>query len=306
MFFVPILGTFSFIGGAVLNRDPFSQYHPLVNFLYFVGVILFSVVIQHPAYLAVSVIAGLIYYLILKGRKALPLILGLIPVFLVIAAVNPIFNTLGNTVLFSIISRPYTLEALLHGMAMGGIFAAMMLWFGCYSEVLTSDKFTSLFGRIIPSLSLLLVMVLRLIPNLMRKARQITAARVCIGKGLRKEAGKKEQLTSGVAILSGLTDWALEGSIVTADSMRARGYGSSKRTTYQQYRLRTRDLVMLSICAVLILFIIVCGGIDAQYTPDVIISPLTPGFAGYCIFLLIPSMLYGKETLTWQLLRSKI
>ena len=56
-----------------------------------------------------------------------------------------------------------------------------MLWFGCYSEVLTSDKFTSLFGNWIPALSLLLVMVLRLIPEFMRKTKQIAADRSAIG-----------------------------------------------------------------------------------------------------------------------------
>ena len=287
-------------------RDPFSQYHPLVNFLYFAGVIIFSVVIQHPAYLVSSVLSGLIYYLILKGRKALPLILGLIPLFTVIAAVNPLFNTLGKTVLFTVFSRPYTLEALLHGMAAGGIFAAMMFWFGCYSEVLTSDKFTSLFGRVIPSLSLLLVMVLRLIPNLGRKARQITSARVCIGKGLHHSASKKTRLTEGAAILSGLTDWALEGSIVTADSMRSRGYGCCKRTGYRQYRFCIRDAVLLAVCAVLLLCVTLLGGMDTQYTPQRSISPLTGGFAAYCFYLFIPSLLYGKEALQWQILRSAI
>jgi energy-coupling factor transport system permease protein len=62
------------------------------------------------------------------------------------------------------------LEALYYGSAIAAMFVVMLIWFGCYNDVLTSDKFTSLFGNVIPSFSLLLVMVLRMIPNLMRKA----------------------------------------------------------------------------------------------------------------------------------------
>ena len=35
-----------------------------------------------------------------------------------------------------------------------------------------------------------------------------------------------------MSILGALTSWALEGSVVTADSMRSRGYGTSKRTSF--------------------------------------------------------------------------
>lgn len=110
-----------------------------------------------------------------------------------------------------------------YGAVLGLIFALTMVWFGCYSEVLTSDKFTALFGNLIPALSLLLVMVLRLIPAFTRKTKQISAARSAIGKGTENSASRKEQVKSGVSILSSLTDWALEGSIVTADSMQSPG-----------------------------------------------------------------------------------
>lgn len=54
--------------------------------------------------------------------------------------------------------------------------------------MLTSDKFTALFGNVIPALSLLLVMVLQMIPALTRKAQQILLARRAIGKGISQTA----------------------------------------------------------------------------------------------------------------------
>ncbi len=36
------------------NRDTFSSYHPTVNFLCFALVLLFSMCLMHPVYLAIS------------------------------------------------------------------------------------------------------------------------------------------------------------------------------------------------------------------------------------------------------------
>lgn len=288
-----------------MKYDAFSRCHPAVNFLYFVGAIGFGVVIQHPAYMLAAVIGAAAYYLLLKGRKGIKTILGMVPVFLLITVINPLFNTLGQTELFSLFGRPYTLEALYYGAVVGGIFLVMMLWFGCYNVVLTSDKFTSLFGNLIPSLSLLLVMVLRMIPNLMRKALQISGARKSIGKAA-ETGSRKEKLGNGMTVLSALTDWALEGSVVTADSMRSRGYGAAKRTNFQIYRMTGCDWVLLVLIVVLAAATVFCGEKTAEFIPALQIAPLTWGFGAYCAYLLIPTALHLKEAITWHILRSRI
>lgn len=289
-----------------MSQDAFSKCHPLTNFIFFLGAIGFSVVFQHPLYLAASCVGGAVYLVLLHGRKAWKLIGGLVPVFLALSALNPLFNTYGQRVLFHVFDKPYTLEALYYGMAIAGIFVAMMLWFNCYSAVLTSDKFVCLFGSLIPALSLLLVMVLRMIPNLMRKARQISDARKSIGKGAGETDSVKEKVADGMNVLSALTDWALEGSIVTADSMRARGYGAAKRSSFQIYRMTVRDLGLLAVTVLLAALVILAGGTEATYTPVLYISPPGWGLAAYCVYLLIPSLLHGKEALQWRISISRI
>lgn len=287
-----------------MKRDAFSQCHPLVNFLYFLGAIGFGVVIQHPAYLLAGVIGAGCYFLLLKGRKGLWLILGMLPVFLLIALINPLFNLHGETVLFTLFSRPFTWEALYYGIVVAGMFVVMLLWFGCYNVVLTSDKFTSLFGNLIPALSLLLVMVLRLIPNLLRKIRQITGARKSLGKGTPEKTSEK--LREGMLVLSTLTDWLLEGSIVTADSMRSRGYGSAKRTSFQIYTMTAQDWNFLGLILALALATLLGGSTGAEFIPQITVSPLSWGFLTYCLYLLLPTALHIKEALTWHILRSRI
>lgn len=289
-----------------MGRDAFSQCHPLTNFLFFLGAIGFGVVIQHPAYMLMGCICAAIYYWLLSGRKAVGFLLGMVPVFLVISLLNPLFNTYGSLVLFHIFGRPYCLEALLYGMVIGGMFVLMMLWFACYSQVLTSDKFVSLFGSLIPSLSLLLVMVLRMIPNLMRKAGQISGARKSIGKGVGAQSSNKEKVADGMRILSALTDWALEGSLVTADSMRSRGYGAARRTSFRLYRMTVRDLALIAAMVLLALAVLAAGGTTAQFTPQLHIDKLTWGFGAYCAFLWIPTGMHLVEAVKWNISISKI
>ena len=288
-----------------MHYDAFSKRHPLVNFIFFMGAIGCTVVIQHPAYIAAGCVCAAAYLMMLS-RKAWKLVLGLIPVFVFISGVNPLFNDYGQRVLFTLFGRPYTLEALLYGMAIAGIFVSMLLWFGCYSRVLTSDKFVALFGGLIPALSLLLVMVLRMIPDLIRKCRQILASRGSIGKGAGADSSPKEKLRDGVSILSALTDWALEGSIITADSMRSRGYGSGKRTNFRLYRMTGTDWALLLFMGALIGITLTAGGTEAAYPPELSIARPTLGLVTYVIFLLIPIVMQIKEMIQWHICVSRI
>lgn len=290
-------------------NDAFSKCHPAVNFLFFVGAIGCSVVIQHPAYLLVGIVTGAAYYLLLNGRKGWKMILGLLPLFLFLTAINPLFNTYGQTPLFHLFDRPYTLEALCYGAAVASVFVVMMLWFGCYNKVLTSDKFTSLFGNLIPSISLLLVMVFRMVPNLMRKANQFVSARKSIGKGAGENAATKEKLGDGMTVLGALTSWALEGSVVTGDSMRARGYGAAKRSSFMIYRMTLTDWLLLAVMLILLTLVITAaclGQMVATFTPEFQIAPVSWGVVLYTAYLLIPTALHTKEAMLWHISRSRI
>ena len=292
-----------------MTQDAFSKCHPAVNFLFFTGAIGASVMIQHPAYLLVGIITGTAYYLLLNGNKGWKMILGLIPLFLFLAAINPLFNTYGATPLFYLFDRPYTMEALCYGAALGGVFVSMLLWFGCYNKVLTSDKFTSLFGNLIPAISLLLVMVFRMVPNLTRKASQITRVRESIGKGAGENTATKEKVNDGMTVLGALTSWALEGSVVTSDSMRSRGYGTAKRSSFMIYRMGVADWSLLVLIPSLLALVIVAasfGQMTATFTPEFHIAPVSWGIVPYTLYLLIPTVLHTKEAIQWHISISKI
>ena len=290
-------------------KDAFSKCHPAVNFLFFAGAIGATVMIQHPVYLATGIVTGMVYYFLLNGQKGWKMLLGFVPLFLLLTAINPLFNTYGETTLFFLFGRPYTLQALYYGAAMASVLIAMLIWFGCYNKVLTSDKFTALFGNLIPAVSLLLVMVFRMAPNFMRKAIQFIGARKSIGKGAGENATYKEKLHDGMTVLGALTTWALEGSVITGDSMRARGYGTEKRSSFMIYSMTAIDWMLVMMIPVLLALVIVAacfGQMAASYTPRFTVAPLSWGIIPYGLYLLIPTFLHIKEAIQWHISRSKI
>ena len=289
-----------------MKRDAFSNCHPAVIFLFFLGAIAIGVVVTHPAYLIAGCVGAALYYLLLVGKSGIRNIAALLPFFSLITFINPFINTRGRHILFSVFGRNYTLEALCYGAAIGMMFVLMILWFLCYSLVMTSEKFTSLFGNLLPSISLLLVMVLRLIPALSRKEKQIANARALIGKSPRESDSIKEKIRNGTGILSALTDHALEGSIITGDSMKSRGYGTGKRTNFNNYHMTAHDWILTVLMSTLLLGVVSFGGTKVMFTPVMRIPRVGCGFYLYCIFLLLPSILHIKETVLWHISISRI
>lgn len=291
----------------------FGTYNPIINFVFFIGAIVLGMLLMHPFFLLCSVLLSAIFLLSVKGRKGIKTILILIPVFIVIAALNPLFNTMGETVLFTYFGRPYTLEALFYGLETAAMVVSILLWFSSYNVIMTSDKFLYIFANIIPSISIILTMVLRLVPNYRNKISQIINARKSIGKAGSSDDMKTE-LQNGVTVLSTLTSWALEGGITTADSMRSRGFGTGKRTTFSIYKFGMSDIVLIVLMTVLLVVVSICGfnnGMSASFIPTIEIATLKNkytllGLIAYTLFLAIPFILNVKEDITWRILRLKI
>ena len=233
--------------GGKRVKSAFADYHPAVSFLYFVLVLGFTMFCLHPACLALSLAGAFCWSVRLKGRQAVWRNLAyMLPVLAVAALVNPAFNHEGATILTYLPSgNPLTLESILYGLAAAAMLVAVLCWFSCYHQVMTSDKFVYLFGRIIPALSLVLTMVLRFVPRFQEQFRTVSSAQKCVGRDL-SNGGLTDKVRHGARILSILVTWALESAIDTADSMRSRGYGLPGRTAFSLYRLEERDTAALT------------------------------------------------------------
>ena len=291
----------------------FDSYHPAVLLAFFTGAIVLCVIVQQPLFQAAGFASAALCLICLRGREGWKTVAAMLAVLAVLACLNPLFNTGGETVLFRYFGgRPYTLQALAYGASTGCMFATVMLWFACYNRMVTSDKLTYLFGGIAPAVTLPLTMVLRLVPSYQRKVQQIVQARSCIGKSSAR-GGLRQRAEGGALTLSALTTWALEGAVTTADSMRSRGYGAARRTSFAKHRFGARDAVAAAVlagCAAVAIACLLGGGAAAQYIPVIAIPPLSPlgwaGFAAFLCFMLLPSAIQVKGDLTWRFLRSRI
>ena len=101
------------------NRDTFSSFHPVINFLYFALVLVFSMCFMHPVCLCISLISALVYDIYLKGRKAVSFSLKFVlPMMILSAIVNPAFSHEGITILTYLpTGNPLTLESIIYGLA---------------------------------------------------------------------------------------------------------------------------------------------------------------------------------------------
>lgn len=291
----------------------FSDCHPIVNFIFYICTFVMGMCFVHPVFLLCSLAASMMYYGIVK-KSLFSYFFKICLLFTIISLVNPFFGTHGETILFTYFNgRPYTLEQLCYGAALAIMFVTILTWFATYQELMTSDKFLYCFGRFAPSVSMILTMVLRLVPSFQKKASQISGARECIGKSMANGTGYKKA-EHGMVIVSALTSWALEGGITMADSMKSRGFGCAKRTSFSIYRFRKADSWLLGIITILIILILVCawkGGMKVSYVPELKIvysENIWTVFGSICYgaFLTIPTVLHLMEEMTWHILKSKI
>ena len=217
----------------------------------------------------------------------------------------------GETILFFLNDNPVTKEAIVYGAFASMMIMSVFYLCRCYTEIMTSDKFIYLFGRVIPKLSLVLSMILAFIPKLKRKYKEIDEAQKALG--IYATESYVDKIRSKMRVLSILLTNSLETSVDTADSMRARGYGLKGRTSYAIYRFTVADFAYLMfsiIFGVATVVLIMLGTSEFYYYPTISVIKGTPTvyilysslvlLAGSSIFMEV------KENFLWRYLKSKI
>lgn len=292
--------------------NEFKTFHPLVNFAYFAFVIAFSVLLMHPAALIISFACAFAYSVMCGGKKAVKLnIIYMLPVMLFSAAVNPLFNHEGITILaYFKNDNPLTLESIVYGAAAAVMLSCVICHFSSFNRVITSDKLMYLFGRIIPTLSLALSMTLRFVPRFAEQLKKTDEAqRMLFGEG---GGSVIKKLRRSVRVLSITVTWALESSVITADSMRSRGYGEKIRTAYTLYRFERRDGIVLSVILILgawMIYAYIKKYIYFVYFPTFSAhgGALTYiSLAAYFILCAVPIVIEIKEAVRWKNIKSQI
>ncbi|MBE7012578.1 MAG: energy-coupling factor transporter transmembrane protein EcfT [Ruminococcaceae bacterium] len=294
--------------------NEFKTYHPLVNFLYFVFVIGFSCFFMHPVCLIISLVCAFTYSVMLKGTKAIKTNLTyMLPMMIAMSLINPVFNHKGVTTISYLPSgNPLTLESIYYGFAAAIMIASVICWFSCYNEVMGSDKFIYLFGKIIPSLSLIISMTLRFVPRFTAQLKVVNNAQKGMGRDVSR-GGIIKRAKHGLDIVSIMITWSLDNAIETADSMKSRGYGLPKRTAFSIFTFDKRDkgaLYFIMLSGIYTLIGSMMGGMYFRYFPSIKGADFSvfgvSVFISYLLLCVCPVIIEIWEAVRWRTLRSKI
>ncbi len=297
-------------GRSLKTESGLGLYHPLVSFGYFIAVIAGTLLFIHPVFVLISLVCAILAAAFINGKKAFLGTLGFgIPMFVFIALANPLFNHRGATILFYLFDNPVTLEAVIYGIVSAGMMFAAVIWFTCYNTVVTSDKFIYIFGRILPSIALIVSMTLSLIPRLMAQVKIIADSQRSIGLDW-KSGSLKNRVRSGARVLSILVSWALEDAVITADSMKARGYGQHRRSNFSIFRFGKRDAIMMAVIILLFaaeIFAYASGRGTMEFYPAMVMPEIDFTdiliYVSYITLGILPIVIQMKEDRKWKRLK---
>lgn len=288
-----------------------EKFHPITLLVYFVSVLVITMFVRHPLVLGMSLLGALLLVGSLTERKQFWKDMGFFALLLfLITVTNPIFSHNGVTPLFFLNGNPVTLEAVVYGFWMGVMVVAVLLWCQAINRIFTGDKVMYLLGRILPGISLVFSMVLRFVPRFRQKSREIMAAQKAMG--FSASGSYKERIRAFTLVYSALTGWALEHSMEVGISMRARGYGCSKRTSFHLFRWKFRDS-MFFFGTLLLLLITVAGlftgKLEFVFYPA--LGSLAAGFdlvpaAAFGLLTLLPFILVKEEICRWNYYMQKM
>ncbi|MGL4738531.1 MAG: energy-coupling factor transporter transmembrane component T [Cellulosilyticaceae bacterium] len=228
------------VGGVMIGG--FTALHPIVSFSYFVLLFIGTMSFENPLYTGAFFVFAIGVSVDLDGGTTLARRYKLYGVMaLLIWLMNTFFTSRGGTVLWYMGNRPVTLESTLYGMLFATRLVTVLLIFDAYNLVISAEKFLYLFGRIVPRLAFIVTITMRFMPLFTRRIEEITAVQTTLGYyGLDKSW--KQKLLERMETLYILVSWTLEESLENATSMRARGYGMTRRTSGVTYALTRREI----------------------------------------------------------------
>lgn len=274
-----------------MKPTAFDSLHPTIALGYFTVTLVLAMAAPHPLLLALSLAAALTCGAWLRGAGAVAKSLGWqLPLMLIIVAVNPLFSSTGTTELFRIGTQAVYAEGYANALTMAALLLCVMQWFSNANAVLGSDKVMGALGGILPTISLMVSMIMRLIPRFVKRGRTINAALAACtaarakhstaatstvaqaGNNTAAHASNPSETISApcaegtrptkrltrvrfadqLRVSTTLMGWSMEDSLESADSMRCRGWGAvRKRTTFRRNRFRLRDAVAATVLAAL-------------------------------------------------------
>ena len=220
----------------------FKNFHPLTNLIYFIFAFAAIFMAGSIIFYALALIIFLILNITLDKAQRLKsnLVFFIIIAFFMLV-LNPLFDQRGVKILFYLFGNPVTLESIITGAERALSLLCVLILFSSFNIIINQDKFLYLFSRFARQTAFVLMLAIRFVPALRRRISEISqVSRGTVNKNIKK------RLENGMNIILTLISWSLEDAVITAQSMRARGYGlKDKRTFYFKYKFKARDFIFI-------------------------------------------------------------
>ncbi len=286
-------------------EQEFKKTNAYVIFIFFVGAIGITMFIRSVDYLLVSLISSMLLLLSNKQKKTSTVMMQLSIVFLCFTFISPLFSVRDWSSIQRISEQAYNSETLSFALVNALLLVSVISWCINYQYYMTSDKFILLFGKIAPTFTLVMNMILRLTPHYLNKYKQIYMARNSIG--LYEEKGIKGKLINMCSLLASLSAIGFEEAIISADSMKSRGFGLQKRTSYLSNKMNRKDIILAFVLCILLFISIICINMQSLITH--VSSDSTYNLIGLIAFLcyaMIPLFINKGEEILWNISKSRI
>jgi energy-coupling factor transport system permease protein len=218
--------------------------HPVTYLLYYFVLILFALLFNNIYYIATFLIFTFIL-LILQGAKSKigTTLKYFIPVSLIIIIINPMFSHVGTTEIFLFNNFYITLESLVYGIIMAFSLLIIFILFLSFNEYFNYQQLLYVSSKHFPSISMIGVMTMRFIPLLNNRLEEVN--KIFTFNDNSKNTSRFDKIVNMGSIVAIVIAWSLEESMLTARSMRARGYGVTKRTNYLHYDINQIDIIFI-------------------------------------------------------------
>lgn len=285
-----------------MAENAFSPYHAAVAAVFFACALVFTMVSMNPACVAVALVGALACSLLVRGgRETLSVLRWLVPFWLVIAAINSGYSSSQAGTLLAV--GPFTvgLESFCYGLTAGAMMSAVVLWFAAAGECLSADAAIGLMAGAMPTVSLMISQVMRLVPQMLRRGGDVLAVQGACREG---RLPWREALRDRIRAVSVLVGWSMEDGAIRSESMRARAYGvPGARTRYRTRRFRASD--MAAVCAIGAVGAVACvaaGMVGSlfQFYPFVDAGDSCwAALPGACL-VLVPVVLWARSVLLWR------
>ncbi|QGU95721.1 energy-coupling factor transporter transmembrane protein EcfT [Clostridium bovifaecis] len=167
-----------------------------------------------------------------------------IPFFIIAVLINSIFITEGNTVIFTILKKDFTLETIIYSLIFSFKLLLVIHIFINLDIMLDSDRTLSYFSKNMPKTTLVMLIGLKFFPTM--KDRLHSLKEIYSIRGVNFEGNKLVDKIKGyIPLFSILLESSLEGAFDIGEAAYIRGFLSGKRSIYDKQNLIKNDYILL-------------------------------------------------------------